>query len=128
VKDFHDGIGDLLRERVSDRRLADIEGDSDSEVLFALVLDRLDAGDDPSAALASVVDDVLTLTKARLNLVITDSHVLVATRVGNSLFVRGSLVSSEPVDDDRGWCDVPDRSLVVATAGADGGERTISAL
>jgi glutamine amidotransferase len=128
VKDFRDGIGDVLRERVSEQRLAEIEGDSDSEVLFALVLDRLDAGDDPSAALASVVDGVLALTKARLNLVITDGQVLAATRVGNSLFVRGSLVSSEPVDDDRGWCDVPDRSLVVATGGVDGGEHTISAL
>jgi gamma-glutamyl hercynylcysteine S-oxide hydrolase len=128
VKDFHQGAGDQLRERVSARRLAEIEGDSDSEVLFALTLDRLDAGDAPADALASVVDDVLAITKARLNLVLTDGHTLAATRVGNSLFARGSLVSSEPVDGRGGWCDVPDRSLVVATAGDGGSEHTISAL
>jgi glutamine amidotransferase len=128
VKDFHQGVGDRLRERLSAQRLAEIEGDSDSEVLFALTLDRLDAGDVPADALATVVDEVLAIAKARLNLVITDGQVLAATRVGNSLFARGSLVSSEPVDDEGGWCDVPDRSLVVATAGADGGDHTISAL
>jgi glutamine amidotransferase len=128
VKGFHEGVGDRLRERVSAQRFREIEGDSDSEVLFALTLDRLDAGDAPEDALASVVDNVLAIAKARLNLVLTDGRVLAATRVGNSLFVRGSLVSSEPVDDESGWCDVPDRSLVVATAGGDGGEHTISAL
>ncbi len=91
------------------------------------MLDRLDAGDAPADALATVVDEVLAIAKARLNLVITDGHVLAATRVGNSLFVRGSVVSSEPVDEEGGWCDVPDRSLVLAT-GADGGFHTISAL
>jgi glutamine amidotransferase len=128
VKDFHDGAGDRLRERVSARRLADIEGDSDSEVLFALTLDRLDRGESPPDALASVIDDVLGIAKARLNMVITDGRVLVATRVGNSLFARGALVSSEPVDDGTGWCDVPDRSLVVATGDASGAEHTISPL
>jgi glutamine amidotransferase len=128
VKDFHQGIGDRLRERVSARRLAEIEGDSDSEVLFALTLDRLDAGTAPADALASVVDDVLTITKARLNLVLTDGRTLAATRVGNSLFAHEALVSSEPVDDGGAWCDVPDRSLVIATAGDGRGEHTISAL
>jgi glutamine amidotransferase len=121
-------VGDRLRERVSARRLADIEGDSDSEVLFALTLDRLDRGESPPDALASVIDDVLGIAKARLNMVISDGRVVVATRVGNSLFARGALVSSEPVDDGSGWCDVPDRSLVVATGDNAGGEHTISPL
>src|ERR1700736_6602887 len=41
--------GDLvaLRRSVSDRRASEIEGSSDSEVLFALLLDRLDSGAGP---------------------------------------------------------------------------------
>src|SRR5262249_8514400 len=54
VKDFHAGIGDELRARLSPTRLAGIEGDSDSEVLFALTLDRLDQGAPPKDALAAV--------------------------------------------------------------------------
>src|SRR5205814_5628765 len=58
-----------LRRRVSDERLAGVEGATDSEVVFALVLDRLDAGDAPLVALASVARDVLEIApNSRLNL------------------------------------------------------------
>ena len=55
----------------------------------------------------------------RLNLVLTDGVVVVATACGDSLFVRsggGVVVASEPFDDEPGWEPVPDRSLVEATA------------
>ena len=53
-----------------------IVGDADTEVLFALVLDRLDDGATPADALASVVRDVLAITTGRLNLLLTDgAHV-----------------------------------------------------
>jgi glutamine amidotransferase len=84
--------------------------------LFALVLDQIDAGARPVDALAAVVDDVLTITKARLNLLLTDGHEIAATRVGNSLFVAHATVASEPLDDDPAWREVPDRSLVTAHA------------
>jgi glutamine amidotransferase len=116
VKDFHAGIGDELRARLSLARLAGIEGDSDSEVLFALTLDRLDQGVRAEDALAAVVDDVLTLTKARLNMLLMDKTHLAGTRVGNSLFVRAATVASEPLDDDPGWREVPEGSLVTAHA------------
>src|SRR5207245_1397517 len=48
------GVGDERRAGLSATRLAGIEGASDSEVLFALTLDRLDAGDAPAAALSHV--------------------------------------------------------------------------
>jgi glutamine amidotransferase len=113
----HNGAADVsaLRRTVSDRRLAGLQGTTDSEVLFALALDRLDQGASPADALRSVVD----IANGRLNLVLTDGVVVVATACGNSLFVRsgrGVVVASEPFDDEPGWEPVPDRSLVEATA------------
>ncbi|MEX1008499.1 MAG: ergothioneine biosynthesis protein EgtC [Acidimicrobiia bacterium] len=116
VGGFMKGVGDQLRAGVSATRLAGIEGDSDSEVLFALALDRLDAGDPPAAALSNVVDQVTGITKGRLNMLLTDGHQLAATRLGNSLFVRGATVVSEPLDDKPGWREVPDGSVVLAVA------------
>ena len=107
-----------LRRLVSDTRSAGIEGASDSEVLFALALDRLDAGLPPGPALAGVVSAVAEVAPARLNLVLTDGHRLAATACGDSLFVRegeGSLlVASEPHDDDPRWQPVAEGSLLIA--------------
>ena len=113
-----------LRRLVSDTRAAGSEGAADSEVLFALVLDRLDEGAEPGRALADVVATASGVAPARLNLVLTDGHRLGATAWGESLFVRESegtvVVASEPYDDDPRWTPVPDRSLVVADrSGAD---------
>ena len=128
VGGFRKGVDDQLRAKVSPKRVAGIEGDSDSEVLFALALDRLDAGDAPGEALARVVEDVTELTKGRLNMLLTDGHRLAATRYGNSLFVRGSTVVSEPLDDEAGWLEVPDGSLVSADAERGGTAPTITSL
>ena len=56
---------------------------------------------------------------------LTDGHELVATRWGNSLFLRrdvprpGSvIVASEPYDDDADWEEVPDHTLVHVVEGA----------
>ena len=53
-------------------------------------------------------------------LLLTDGHTVVATTCGHSLWLRSgagtALVSSEPLDDDPTWRQVPDRHLVVATA------------
>jgi glutamine amidotransferase len=116
VRGFRRGVGDALRSDLSSQRRAGIEGDSDSEVLFALVLDRLDEGDSPRAALAAVVRHVTALTSGNLNLLLTDGHTVVASRFGNSLFVRRSTVASEPLDDDPAWRAVPERSYVELSA------------
>ena len=41
-----------------------------------------------------------------------------ATRWGNSLFARGPVVASEPLDDSDDWLEIPDRSLVTLDAHA----------
>ncbi len=58
---------------------------------------------------------------AVLNLLVTDGRRALATTWGDSLSVRtgpdGVLVASEPTDDEPGWLDVPDRSLVSVVDG-----------
>ncbi|MGH9274413.1 MAG: ergothioneine biosynthesis protein EgtC [Acidimicrobiales bacterium] len=125
VTGFRGPIGENLRRLVSEERAIGIDGTTDSEVLFALVLDALDRGATPAAALATVTAEVLSRTEARLNLLLTDGHVIVASACGNSLFtlgdeglaVGGVLVASEPLDDHPGWTEVPERSVVEATIG-----------
>jgi glutamine amidotransferase len=113
VHGFPDGVGDELRARVGPERRARIVGDADTEVLFALVLQHLEAGSSPADALTRVVHDVLAISTGRLNFLLTDGALVHATRVGNSLFRRGSVLSSEPTDDEAGWVEIPDRTVTV---------------
>jgi len=119
VPGFRSGVGRELRRKVSETRAHGILGATDSELLFALVLDRLDAGTPPADALVSVVDLVEELTTARLNFLLTDGDRIAATACRNSLFVFDDrqltgavVVASEPYDDDAGWEVVKDGSVV----------------
>ena len=123
VVGFRGPVGEHLRRSVSETRSIGIEGTTDTEVLFALVLDRLDAGASPGEALAQVTAAVHTMAEAKLNLLLSDGHSIAATTCGNSLFTLrdgglaagGVLVASEPLDDDPGWTQVPDESVLHAT-------------
>jgi glutamine amidotransferase len=121
VDSWHDGVGLRLRRGLSERREAGVGGRSDSEVVFAMVLDRIDAGAPPATALALVIDELCAMAGGRLNLLISDGTTIAATRLGPSLFVRRTdtarVVASEPYDDEPGWAEVPDRSVVTITAG-----------
>jgi glutamine amidotransferase len=112
IKGFRDGVGDELRAAVTPARRAAIEGDADSEVLFALALDRLDAGIPPGDALAGVMEHVLEVSSGRFNMLLTDGKHIVATRHGNSLFVRDRTVASEPLDDEPGWDEVAEGAIL----------------
>ena len=120
VDEFRTGAAAALRRTISDERLTLIEGTTDSELLCALTLDRIDAGDSPAAALASVVRTVCNISGGRLNLMLTDGTRVAATVMGNSLFVRerpGAVWAvSEPTDDDGGWEQVSEGALVEGTA------------
>ncbi|MBW3667947.1 MAG: ergothioneine biosynthesis protein EgtC [Actinobacteria bacterium] len=122
VERFLEGVGVALRREVSDAHLGVIEGATDSEVLFAMVLDRLADGASPGDALDDVVTTVCAHTTARLNLLLSDGVRVAATTFGNSLFVRQSqdslLIVSEPHDDsDDGWERIDDNRVVEATVG-----------
>jgi gamma-glutamyl hercynylcysteine S-oxide hydrolase len=119
VPGFQHGVARELRQGLSDRRATVILGASDSELLFALVLDRLDAGAPPGEALGDVVKTVEAVTSARLNMLLTDGERIAATAWRNSLFVLDNrlldgmtVVASEPYDGDPAWEPVADASLV----------------
>jgi len=128
-----------LRRGLSERRDAQVLGAADSEVLFAMVLDRLDKGAPMVDAIGEVLGELRDLTTGRYNLLLADGATLVATRDGNSLFAlttepadshethethdthdgpTSHVIASEPYDDDPRWVEIPDRSVVVARAGA----------
>lgn len=123
---FRSGRGERLRRQLSERRAAEIESAADSEVVFAMVLDRLDAGDDPGAAVRTVVGVLADGNEGGLNLLLADGRRLVATAVTNSLHtlrreVEGRTafwIASEPLDDDDRWKPVPDRSVVDVKGGS----------
>jgi glutamine amidotransferase len=95
----------------------------DATLLATVVLEQLVGGADPAVLLAELVLSVAGRDPAaRLNLLVSDGEIVVATAWGASLSYLhdrglargGSLVASEPLDDDPAWVDVPDRSLLVA--------------
>jgi glutamine amidotransferase len=92
---------------------------TDSTLLWALVLDRLARGDEPAAAAGGVTTTAADLTGGRVNLLLTDGTRIVATAAGDTLCYRAGdgtvVVASEPHDDEPGWVDVPDHSLILAT-------------
>jgi glutamine amidotransferase len=115
VAGFRAGVREQLLAKVSPSRAAGIRGDTDSEVLFALVLSRLDDGAAPTEAIGAVAE-VAELYGGRYNVLLWDDDTIVATRWENSLYQRddgGSVVvSSEPLDD-RTWHAVPERTMVI---------------
>ncbi|HEX9467437.1 MAG TPA: class II glutamine amidotransferase, partial [Acidimicrobiia bacterium] len=112
VHDFGAEAGNALRARIGPAMVDQLVGDSDSEVVFAVVRARLESGDSPGEALRATIDEITTITTGRFNLLLTDGHRVAATRFGNSLFVREGMVASEPIDNRPDWRVVPDCSLV----------------
>ena len=156
VGGFRHGFMRRWRGLLSDELYASLRGSSDSETLWALLIDRLDgavpppiarpvadtelseggtsrpaeaAAWAPVAGLGEALADLVrwTLTEcavvgahAELNIVVTDGHTLAASRVasdgpGATLYVahghpsapRGTIVASEPFDEDAAWAPVP---------------------
>jgi gamma-glutamyl hercynylcysteine S-oxide hydrolase len=101
--------------------LLGLEARVDSALLWALVRHRLDRGLAPAEALADTVG-VLRAAGAtgRFNFLLTDGRLIAATAAGDTLWYRLSgptvVVASEPGDDEPGWTEVPDDSVVTATA------------
>jgi gamma-glutamyl hercynylcysteine S-oxide hydrolase len=124
-RDFDGPPGVRLRRAVSDRRLAAIRGTSDSEFLFALILDRIDGGMPVRDALSAVVADGLEMTSGSFNFLMHDGWKITGTACGDSLFFLegsdrlpgGVVVASEPYDDDPAWQQVPDGSVVEGYCG-----------
>jgi glutamine amidotransferase len=129
-----------LRNSLSDASYSDLLGVTDSETIFALLLDRLreaEARPGDAGALAEAINETVHQVSevcsrlgvyAALNVGATDGEAFVFTRYstdgpGNSLYFVESgeafpdavVVASERLDRDDGWRRVPDRHLLVAS-------------
>ena len=91
-------------------------GDTDSEVLFAIFGERVDAGDDLATALAATHTVVEPARDAFVNLMAMTATGIAATTWGHTLYVlrdaAGTTLASEALDGDPGWERVPDAHLV----------------
>ena len=121
VEGFRAGVGTRLRRTLSERRDAGIVGTSDSEVLFALFLDRIDDGAAPGDALRDLAHTVEGEQGGFLTMIAMDGHRLAAIAWGDPLSVRcddgAVLVMSEPHDDHQGWEPVPERGTIEGSPG-----------
>jgi len=99
--------------------LLSLEAMVDSAFLWALVLERLRAGDAQDIALAATIGSVEAAGgSGRFNFLLTDGRSIVATTAGDTLwYLRAGgavTVASEPCDDEPGWTQVPDRQVLTA--------------
>jgi glutamine amidotransferase len=137
IKDFRATAMRPLRDLLSDESYSGLLGVTDSETVFALLLDQLrgaktrpgDAGA-LTEATAETVWHVAALCAelgvyATLNVGVTDGRSMVFTRYstegpGTSLYLvedaeafpGAAVISSERLDGDPGWRQVPDRSVL----------------
>jgi glutamine amidotransferase len=99
-----------------------LEARCDSALAWALVWSRLRAGCGPAEALAQAIGALTGhRVSGRFNFLLSNGEVIAATAAGDTLCYRlsdaGVLVASEPGDDEPGWAQVPDQSVLTATPG-----------
>jgi glutamine amidotransferase len=105
--------------------LLDLEARVDSALLWALVRHRLQRGLGAAEALADTVTALRAAgVTGRFNFLLTDGRMVAATAAGDSLWYRTgpamAEVASEPGDDEPGWAEVADGSVVSAAPGQAG--------
>jgi dimethylhistidine N-methyltransferase len=110
-----------LAESLPAADLLGLQSRCDTSLIWALVRRRLRAGEEPAAALAGTITEIESAGGAgRFNLLLTDGEVIAATAAGDSLYYQqrkdGVIVASEPSDDEAEWQEVPQRSVLEATA------------
>jgi glutamine amidotransferase len=120
VKGWPDSLAPLVPRLPAVDQLS-MEARNDSALVWALVLARLRGGDDEGQALADTVAEVAEAAPAsRLNLLLVNGETITATAWGDTLWYLtrsggGTVVASEPYDDDPHWQEVPDRTLLAAS-------------
>ena len=105
-----------LASRTAPEHLAAIEGDTDSERLFAFVLTHIDTAGDVSRGTATAVRALHALASAgTASFLLSCGARLYAHRLGRTLVVLdragATLVASEPLTDEP-WTELPERSLL----------------
>jgi glutamine amidotransferase len=145
----HNGTIDdqaFLRAHSAPARLAEIVGQTDSELFFAYLLTALDARPDaPDAALADALRALVTRTGVAANFLLGDGEVLYAHRFGRTLFTlerrpgdavrtertsvetlatletvwtprRGAVFIASEQLSDEPWAEVPTGTLLAAAS------------
>ncbi|MBM3673719.1 MAG: ergothioneine biosynthesis protein EgtC [Actinobacteria bacterium] len=116
---FAGGREPRLRAALDAERTDALEGDTDSEVLFAITRDRVDAGESFPDALAAAHARIDADDDVYANMLLTDGAVVVGTTWNHTLYLfatdAATTVASEPLDRAEAWHRLPDRSLFVAT-------------
>jgi len=136
IEDFRRRAMRPLRDSLSDEAYSGLLGVTDSETIFAVLLDLLKG--DPTDLAGATTGTIRHVTevcgrlgvRATLNLAVTDGTMMAFTRystegAGNSLyfvedaaaFPGAVIVASERLDGDTGWREVPDRHLLVVEEG-----------
>jgi glutamine amidotransferase len=132
IEDFRRTAMRPLRDSLSDESYAGLLGTTDSETIFAVLLDCLrgSCGDLARALVVSVRHLTGVCAKlgvrATLNLAVTDGEGMTFSRYStegpsNSLyyvedgeaFPGAVVVASERLDGDAGWREVPDRHMLL---------------
>ena len=113
----------LLVARSSPARLAQIEGETDSERLFAFVMTYVDAAGDVERGVAAAVRALHALGEiGSASFLLSCGARLYAHRLGRSLFVLARVgaivIASEQLTADP-WLELPERALVVVDSTAD---------
>jgi len=103
--------------RSAPEQLAAIEGDTDSERLFAFVLTHIDEAGDIARGVAAAVRALHAITDVgSVNFLLSCGARLYAHRLGRSLYTLRrddvSVVASEPLTDEP-WLELGERQLVV---------------
>jgi len=119
----HNGtVHDLaaLVARSAPEHLAQVEGDTDSERLFAFVLTHIDEAGEVERGVVAAVRALHALGEiGSASFLLSCGSRLYAHRLGRSLFTLGRgaavLVASERLTDEP-WHEVPERGLVVLDA------------
>ncbi|MGY4871112.1 ergothioneine biosynthesis protein EgtC [Mycolicibacterium elephantis] len=119
---FTDGTWLLSHNGLVDRAVLPLsrhaESTNDSALLAALIFERgLDRLADTLAEVAAADPN------ARLNILAGNGSRLIATTWGDTLSVLrrddGTMLASEPYDDDPRWQELPDRHLISVVVGSD---------
>lgn len=131
IEDFRRKAMRPLRDSLSDEAYSELLGVTDSETIFACLLDVL--REDPADLAGATRETIRHVTevcgrlavRATLNLAVTDGEAMAFTRYssegpGNSLYVleeaeafpEAVVVASERLDGDLAWREVPDRHLL----------------
>ncbi len=129
IEDFRKTLYRPIRDRLSDRAYQLIQGLTDSEHIFAMAIDELEASADLTIALHRTLKTLIELGEEHqvsfsANLILSDGHQLVASRYAQGVptptlyylqndpaFPQSVLIASEPLFEGN-WKALLDRHLL----------------